>query len=262
MKKPLFSLILIAVTAGLFTGCGDNSVSSDGDTGTLRVLLTDAPAAFDAVNVTFSSVSVHSGDEESGVDSVSGWITVSNETKTINLLSLSNGLTSVLGEAALDPAHYTQLRLAVTSAEVVIDSVAYQLVIPSDTLKFVCGFDVAAGGSIDLVVDFDAARSVHQTGSGTYKLVPTVRVLQSSGTGSIGGTVTNYTNRPVAYAIASADTLTATQVDPETGRFTLAYLPVGTYSVVVSDTLGLSYTNSAVTVTASAKTSLGSITLQ
>ena len=116
---------------------------------------------------------------------------------------------------------------------------------------------------MELIVDFDAARSIHQTGkNGDYKLKPTIRIIKQTETGSIGGTVINYSNLPVAYAIAGADTITTTPVNSVDGQFTLAFLPDGTYSVAVTDTLGLAFTNPSVSVTAGVKTGLGDITLQ
>jgi DNA gyrase inhibitor GyrI len=87
-------------------------------------------------------------------------------------------------------------------------------------------------------------------------------VIEKALTGAIGGVVTNHTNAPVAYAIADTDTVTSSPVNPDTGEFTLAFLPGGTYAVVVSDTTGVAYTSPSVTVTAGQKTLLGDITLQ
>jgi hypothetical protein len=233
--------------------------------GTLQVLLTDATAAYDSVNVTFSEVSVHYsiGGETSEEDSLSNWIVISDEVKTFNLLTLSNGATSILGEKILVEGHYTQLRLALTDAEVVVGRTPYKLQVPSDALKFVSGFDVKAETPTELIVDFDAARSIHQTGArDNYILKPTIRIIKKSDTGSIEGTVTNYTNLPIAYAIAGTDTITATPVNKDTGYFTLAFLPVGSYTVAVQDTLGLHYINPSVSISAGSKNNLRSITLQ
>ena len=262
MKTNVIVLTLIA-TLGIIFGCSnDNVTSPKNDTGTLRVLLTDATAAYDAVNVTFSEVSVHLGNEISEADSLSNWIVISDEVKTFDLLTLSNGATSLLGEKTLDEGHYTQLRLTLTDAEVVVDGTPYKLDVPSGVLKFVSGFDIKDETPMELIVDFDAARSIHQTGKkGDYKLKPTIRIIKQTETGSIGGTVINYSNLPVAYAIAGADTITTTPVNSDNGRFTLAFLSVGTYSVAVTDTLGLVFTNPSVSVTVGVKTNLGDITL-
>lgn len=81
-------------------------------------------------------------------------------------------------------------------------------------------------------------------------------------TGSISGTVTNPADLPVAYAIAGDDTVTSSPVDGTDGSFRLAFLPPGSYTVSVSDTLNKAFTQSDVTVTAGQDNSLGQITLQ
>ena len=263
MKRNILLLIII-ITISLIAGCSDDNVtSSESDMGTLRVLLTDATAAYDAVNVIFSEVSVHFGDEGYDEDLFSNWIVISDKVQIFDLLTLSNGATSLLGEKTLVEGHYTQLRLNLTDAEVVVDGTPYKLDVPSRYLKFVSGFDIEAETPMELIVDFDAARSIHRTGhNGDYKLKPTIRIIKKNETGSISGTVLNYSNLPIAYAIAGADTITSTLVNSDNGRFTLAFLPVGTYAVALQDTLGLSFTNPSVSVTAGVKNNLGDITLQ
>ena len=257
-------ILTLIATLGIIVGCNnDNATSPKSETGKLRVLITDATAAYDAVNVTFSEVSVHSDSGKSEADSLSGWIILSDSVKTFDLLTLSNGATSLLGEKNLDEGHYTQLRLTLTEAEVVVDDTPYKLDVPSGVMKFVSGFDIKSETPMELIVDFDAARSIHQTGkNGDYKLKPTIRIIKQTETGSIGGTVINYTNLPIAYAIAGADTITTTSVNLDNGQFTLAFLPYGMYSVAVTDTLGLVFANSDVSVTVGIKSNLGDITLQ
>lgn len=269
--KIFHFLAVIAIAALAVVGCdSDSSTSPDegSGTGTLKLLLTDAPAEYDAVNVTFSEVSVHFGeesvDEESeGAEKTAGeWIVLSSEIQTFNLLDLSNGATALLGEAVLDAGHYTQLRLVIDEAEVVIGEEAFALTIPSGTLKFVSGFDVVEDMETEMVVDFDAARSVHMTGNDEYKLKPTIRVINGGLSGKITGTVTNPENDPIAYAMVGDDIITSSNVDTVSGEFTLGFLDPGTYKVLVEDTLDASYENLAVTVTVGTNTKLGDITLE
>ncbi len=262
-RKKVLILSLISICGFALECSNDDVTSSLHDMGTLRVLLTDATASYDAVNVTFSEVSVHFGNESSEADSSSGWMVISNESRTFNLLTLSNGATAVLGENTLEEGHYTQIRLTISDAEVVVDGTSYELDVPGNALKFVSGFDIEADTPTELIVDFDVARSIHQTGQhGNYVLRPTIRIIKNAATGSIGGIVTNYSDMPVAYAIAGVDTITSTPVDPDNGQFILSFLQTGTYSVAVTDSLGLSYTNPSVPVTAGSQTDLGTISLE
>jgi hypothetical protein len=69
----------------------------------------------------------------------------------------------------------------------------HELTIPSGMqsgLKLNRGFDVPAGGSADFTIDFDLHKSVHMTGSGSYMLRPTLRMVDNIMVGSISGTVT------------------------------------------------------------------------
>ena len=93
-------------------------------------------------------------------------------------------------------------------------------------------------------------------------LKPTIRIIKNIGCGSIAGVVVNFTDAPVAYVIAGADTVSSTVVNRDNGRFTLGFLSAGTYAVSVTDTLNKSYANPSVTVSAGVKTDLGSITLE
>jgi hypothetical protein len=133
-------------------------------------------------------------------------------------------------------------------------------------LKLLTKFEVIAGSTYDLVLDFDAERSVVVTGprqSPTgFKLKPVIRAMAMVATGSISGIVTNPTDLPVAYAIAGADTVTSTQVDGTSGFFRLAFLSPGSYTVSVVDTTGKSFTQPNVPVTAGQDYSVGNVTLQ
>ena len=132
-------------------------------TGTIKVLVTDAPGDVSEVNVTVSEVEVHKagGDGESGK-----WITldIANEGQPFNLLALQDGLTMLLAEGnEVEPGKYTQLRMTVFNVIVKTDDGpedGYQAIVPSDKLKFVRPFNLEAGETITLIADFDAAKSV------------------------------------------------------------------------------------------------------
>ena len=262
----LFFTILLAAS------CGEDDSTSPGDitdgTGTLSVSLIDAPAVYDSVKVSFSEVAVHFGLEEAADNDTTAaktageWIVISGEEQTFDLLTLTDGATGLLGEAELAVGHYTQLRLILSGAEVGIDGEVYPLSVPSSTVKFVSGFEVTADETTELLVDFDADRSVHQTGNGQYKLQPTIRLIHEKECGRIVGTVTNYENEPLASAIIDGETVTTSPVNPENGHFTLPGLTPGTYTVLIVDTQELEYESPPVEVTAGEQTDLGEITLQ
>jgi hypothetical protein len=228
--------------------------------GTLKLYLTDAPGEFSEVNITFSEVSVKTATE---------WITVSEQEQTFDLLSLTGGLTALLGEETLEPGEYGQVRLLIKEAEVVIgegeEKISYTLQIPSGSasgLKIGHGFTIEAGEVLELVIDFDAARSIHKLGSNDiYQLKPVLRLVTAEASGSITGTVTNPTSGLMANAILGSEIVASIAVDETTGEFTLAFLPADTYTVTITDSDDNELFSQSVEVTAGSTNNLGEITL-
>jgi Domain of unknown function (DUF4382)/Carboxypeptidase regulatory-like domain len=252
--------IAIGLVLVAWWGCDKKATDPQSGRGVLRIYLTDAVGAYDAVNITFTEVSAH-------IDSQ--WVTLSNQTQTVNLLEWNNGKIFMLGQAAIEAGKYTQIRLKIADAEIVLNGKSYPLDVPSGAqsgLKLLAKFEIATGSTYDLVIDFDTNRSIVVTGPrqrpNGFKLKPVLRVAAMALTGSISGTVTNPADLPVAYAIAGADTITSSPVNGTTGAFRLAFLPPASYTVSVSDTLNKAFTQSDVTITAGQENSLGQITLQ
>ncbi|MGH7455219.1 MAG: DUF4382 domain-containing protein [bacterium] len=252
--------IAISLALVAWLGCDKKATDPESGKGILRIYLTDAGGLYDAVNITFTEVSAHIDGQ---------WVTLSNQTRTVNLLEWNNGKTLMLGQAEVEAGKYTQIRLKIAGAEIVLNGQTYPLDVPSGAqsgLKLLTKFEIAAGSTYDLVIDFDAERSIVVTGPrqrpNGFKLKPVLRVAAMALTGSISGTVTNPADLPVAYAIAGADTVTSSPVNGTTGFFRLAFLPPGSYTVSVSDTLNKAFTQSGVTVIAGQDNSLGQVTLQ
>lgn len=257
--STLFILAVISVFMVLH-GCSNSPTDSSSETGTLVVRLTDAPGDYDAVNITFSEVSAHIDGE---------WIVVRDETTTVNLLEWNNGNSLVLGTAEVPAGQYTQIRLKIVDAEVVVDGQAVSMFVPSGAqtgLKLLIDFTVSAGSTFELMIDFDANRSVVTTGPPQnpmgYILKPTVRVEPVAITGSLSGIVSNPENAPLAYALANGDTVTTSVVDVSSGNFMLAFLPEDTYTVSIVDTLNATFQQDSVEVVVGTDTDLGNILLQ
>lgn len=256
MKTGIFCLLTMA----LAWGCKDQSTDPGAGKATMRIYLTDAVAQYDAVNITFSEVSAHVDGQ---------WLIINNQLQTVNLLDWNNGNALLLGQAEVEVGTYTQIQLKIAAAEIVWNGTRFSMAVPSGSasgLKINAKFEVVAGSTYDIVLDFDAARSVVVTGpranpSG-FLLKPVIRALARALTGSISGTVTNPNNLPTAYAIAGADTITSSPVDGSSGAFRLAFLPPGAYTVSIVDTLNQSFSQTNVPATAGADYSLGQVRLQ
>ncbi|NIR48462.1 DUF4382 domain-containing protein [candidate division KSB1 bacterium] len=261
MRRINFVFLIPLLLSCLLIACGDGSDQNpiSISTGRLKISLTDATADFDAVNITFSEVSAHINDE---------WINLSGEEQTVNLLEFSNGRTVEIGSADVPVGDYTQIRLKISEAEVVVEGQSQPVTVPSGTqtgLKLVTQFSIGEGTTVELIVDFDANRSIVTTGPPnnpmSYILKPTLRVTARAPTGSISGTVANPENLPLAFALADGDTITSTPIDTTTGQFMLAFLPEGLYDVSVSDTLNYSAVMSNVPVTTGTTNDIGTLTL-
>jgi hypothetical protein len=215
--------------------------------GTLGVSLTDAPACgFDAVNVTVSKVRVHQSSTAGDTDS--GWSEiVLSPARKINLLNLTNGTLDALGQTSLSAGRYTQLRLVLDAntgnglANSVVPSggtAEVSLETPSAVqsgIKLTNEFDVAAGQRVDLVLDFDACKSVVTRGNGKYALKPVVKVIPTTLNGISGYVATSLLgSRVMVSAQQNGAIISATVPNATTGEFALTRLPLGNYDVVVT----------------------------
>lgn len=195
MKRPLLFWSILSLL--IVSGCDDQK-NGDG-LGTLAVFLTDAPACgLIQVNVTVLQVRVHpgAGAETEGP----GWTEiVLSPPRRIDLLSLNQGFLEPLGEIPIRPGRYRQLRLVLASNSTegpLRNSVVPEggsetaLQTPSEAargIKVVQEFDVTEGNRANLVLDFDACRSVARKGDGTFLLRPVLSLIPQQISGEIRG---------------------------------------------------------------------------
>ena len=255
--KLLTWLMGLLVTV-FIASCG----SDGGDTqpGTLSVSMTDAPACgFDAVNVTVSKVRVHQSDNAS--ENAAGWTDITlNPARKINLLNLNdptqpNLALESLGETPLEAGHYTQLRLVLVpnsnnpntplANSVVLSGQPTEVLLKTPSgiqsgIKLIHQFTVGSGQRVDLLLDFDACKSIVQTGNGTYKLKPVIKVIPFVLNGIEGFVDTALLNSHVVVsAQMDGDIVRATVPNTVTGEFFLAHLdptncPTMCYDVVIT----------------------------
>ncbi len=239
--------LAVSATAALVAACGGGGGGSATATvpqGTLRMALTDAPSCgYDNVFVTVERVRVHqssSADDEAG-----GWEEIVLDTpKRIDLLELTNGTLEELGQVDLPAGTYNQVRLVLAandgqnplansvkptgSAEVALRTPSAQ----QSGLKLKSDFEVAEGGLADLVLDFDACKSVVKAGgSGNYNLKPVLTLAKRTQTGIQG-----YVSLSLEGARVSAQqdgAVVRSTVPDANGKFVLPFLPAGNYDVVI-----------------------------
>jgi hypothetical protein len=280
MKQQLTKIGLLAgstIAAVSLVACGGGG-GSTGSTpnppptsnmGTLSVALTDAPACgFDAVNVTVSKVRVNKSAGAGDTDA--GWVDVTlNPARKIDLLKLSNGVLDTLGTTSLDPGHYSQVRLVLDSnasgtANTVLPT-GGKTEKPLDTpsaaqsgIKLIGEFDVAAGQQSDIVIDFDACKSILTKGNGNYSLKPVLRMVPSAVNNGISGVIAPaaLTHNVVVSAQQNGKIIASTAPDATTGTFSLAHLTAGNYDVVITSDTSAASVIGSVPVTATGTTAV------
>ena len=238
-----FAVLLSAALAGCGGGGGG---TAGGGTGTLGVSLTDSPSCgFDAVNVTVVRVRVH--QSSSAADTDAGWTDIAlTPARKINLLNLTNGVLDTLGETPLAAGHYTQLRLVLdpntgsgfSNSVVPTGGVETALVTPSAVqsgIKLVNQFDVVAGQRVDLLLDFDACKSIVTRGNGTYALKPVIKVIPFVLNGINGFVDTALLGSNVIVTAQQAGVIIQTTAPKAvTGEFFLSRLAPGNYDVAIT----------------------------
>jgi hypothetical protein len=239
---------LALATALVLAACGGGGGGSvaSGD-GTLRVAMTDAPACgYDHVYVTVDQVRVNTSATAS--DSDSGWTTLTlAPAMRIDLLTLTNGVLQELGTTPLPAGTYQQVRLVLAdnsagnptaNAVQPTGGALVPLSTPSaqqSGLKLQTHFDVAAGQLADMVLDFDACASVVKAGnSGNYILKPVVSVTQRLVAAVQGFVATSMPLGSTTVALEQGGTVIRSTAPDSTGRFNLAFVPDGTYDLVVT----------------------------
>jgi len=275
------ALATLLACAGL-AACGGSSDSSGGGggiggTGTMHVLLTDAPSCgYDEVNVTVDRVRVHQSPTASDTDS--GWSeVVLAPSRRIDLLTLTNGVLEDLGQTALPAGTYTQLRLVLVdndAAHPLANSVVptgggeTALTTPSaqqSGLKMNVALTVEPNKIADVVLDFDACKSVVKRGnSGQYNLKPVITVIpvvSDAGLRVLGQVDPALVPDSTRVSLQQGGVPVKTTTPDATGRFVLYPVPVGTYDLVVVSAGRATVVVTGVPVVDSAFTTLNGTTL-
>jgi hypothetical protein len=198
IKTYILALVVVLALSVIFlNGCANTQTTSQG---ILALSITDATSELNISEalVTVSKIQVHKAilDNESDLNETEinetdenetdtnqtdneldegSWITILSESKTFDLVTLQDAR-DVLGNISLESGKYTQIRLTVESAVIMIDGKSYNLTVPSEKIKIVRPFEIVDGNVTDLTLDFDLFESVHQAGS-KYVMNPTIKLL-------------------------------------------------------------------------------------
>ena len=224
----------------------------------IEVRLTDSPGDYSEVNVDIQEIKVHSSE--------AGWVSLNTEKGVYNVLELTNGLDTLIGAFDLPPGRITQIRLILGDDNTIkIGDEVKPLITPSaqqSGLKLNVQADLIEGITYTVVLDFDAARSIVETGNDQYLLKPVIRALSEATSGAIAGAVMPLESQPAVLAIMGSDTV-ATAYTNDIGEFLIRGVPAGTYSIHVIPQTGFdAFHKDDVQVTIGNVTALGTIALQ
>jgi len=276
LPVAMMSLLSVVIGCGSGGGGGESSGgTSGGSSGTLSLALQDAfSESYMAVYVTITEVQVCKGSNQ---NNDCDWRVVTSPGKTYNLLQLRNGVREQLGIADLEAGSYNRIRLIIGRepdnginllsqphkyANYVIidnpDNEIHELKVPSGFqtgIKIVHGFVIAENKTTELILDFDASKSVVRAGaSGQWLLKPTIKVLETASYSIVTGTVSGTSGgaaitvvpiplpTPLEGALVSAQQISngnpeviASTISEEDGKYALFISP-GIYNIVGSKT--------------------------
>jgi len=136
MKKNIIIVLALLIFAIFISGCMDILITPEEDLlgpeddsidpgtgkGRLKIYLTDAPGDYLEVNITISRIEAHIAGDDEGTEGY--WVVLkewlSDEEPTFDLIKLQN-VSELLVDEFFDVGKYTQLRLFVTQASILVE---------------------------------------------------------------------------------------------------------------------------------------------
>lgn len=169
MKSRIQTLSALAIVLFIsFSACKKDSGES-----TLRVRLTDAPADYQEVNIDLKAINVKLSDDSAP------WVPLDAIPGIYNLLGLQNGVDTLIGTKTFSKSTVKEIRLVLgTNNTIKVNDAVYPLTIPSGSES---GLKIKINKKLNaaietLIIDFDAALSIHEHGKGDYKLRPVLKI--------------------------------------------------------------------------------------
>ena len=178
MKKTILIFTAILFTASIvLVSCSKDDNQAAGSS-TLNVRLTDAPILLDEVNIDIREVNIKFSDDSLATDS---WIPLTTFPGVYNLIALQNGVDTLLATGVFPTQVVKEIRFVLGPNNTVMDTlgIVHPLTVPGGSesgLKL--KINRALNATLEtILIDFDAALSIHQTGNGTYMLKPVLRIM-------------------------------------------------------------------------------------
>lgn len=168
MKTKILTLSVIVLSLLIY------SCKKESRTVPVQLRLTDAPAAYEKVNVDIKSIQVKiNGDNEP-------WITVDAHEGIYDLLELQNGVDTVIAQDNLPEGILKEVRFILGPENtVVVNGESHPLQTPSaEDSGLKVKIDKQLNQTLNtFTLDFDAALSVKEE-NGNYRLSPVIKLKQ------------------------------------------------------------------------------------
>ena len=225
-KQSLFlALITLFVCLG-FAACNKDDDNNIEGKSTLNIRLTDGPADYDAVYIDVQEIEIHTDQ--------GGWVKYTPAFPGIyNLLDFRNGMDTLLCHIQLPAGKISQMRLILgPNNTVVVNGETKPLSTPSaqqSGLKFNIHQELMPNLVYDIWIDFDAGKSIVETGNGSYILKPVIRSYTALTNGRVKGFVLPTEANAIVYAINGVDTFSA--IPELNGYFMFCGLPAGNSNI-------------------------------
>ncbi|WP_425636693.1 DUF4382 domain-containing protein [Algoriphagus yeomjeoni] len=239
--KNLFSYLSIIGMALIAMACSSNDDNPASGSARVNFYLVDAPASYDEVWIEVLAVRVKVDDDgidddDMDDDDESSWVEiVYDESQPINLLDLTGGNSILLGTEDFPEGEIDQIRLILGEDNYLIrDGERFEMKTPSaqqSGLKIKVDEDIEGGMTYDLIIDFDAAKSIVEAGnSGQIILKPVLRAYIDEVSTGLMGQVLPLEAQPVQVTASIGDDSMNTFVDAE-GNYKISGLDDGTYTL-------------------------------
>ena len=253
MKKIIPGLLASLL---LFAACTRN----DDIPGKLVLKVTDDPfkiSYVDSATITITKIEIRQAGQHRKINRFTGYerdttdhnpyIVLSEDTITLNLLDLRNGLTQELLSLEIPQGTYDLIRLYVADAGMKIrdHKSPFHCKVPGGTQTGIKIFIrpplvVEGGLTSELLLDFDLSRSFvmlgdlrHHMGVNGFIFKPVIRAINASTAGRVEGVVTDISKVRLenAQVWLEQDTVISTAFTGPDGYYAMIGIPAGTYSV-------------------------------
>jgi len=246
MKKNV--IIMLSAVLLLIAGACNETAKSGEDQGRLILKVTDAP--FDISNIESATVTITRVELKKVGDGISdgyAFITLSEDTATIDLIDLRNGVTETLLDMDIPEGSYDMIRLYVYEAGLKLNDSdeIYTVKVPSGSqtgikIHLNPALEVSEGNLSEVLLDIDLSRSFILRGNlsnnNGFLFKPVIRAANMAKAGCIQGMVTDTADVkiPEATVWIEQDTVVATAFTDTLGHYAIIGIPAGTWSVLAT----------------------------